>query len=482
VRIRLQSCVGRIFRRVSWVCLLSSFQAASADLPEDIARVVAALGVPTENLSIVVQDVESDAPVLSHLPDIPRNPASVMKLVTTWSALDMLGPAYTWPTEVQFLGSFDGTTLAGDLGFKGYGDPFFVLEEFWKLLRALRRTGLTNVEGDLVLDDSYFDVREDDPGAFDGQPFRAYNVVPNALLVNLKAVQFQFRPNASGKRVDIVTDPVLPNLEIVNHIDLIGGPCRGYQRGISFNVPDPVQADRVVFEGAFSQNCTVYGMTRTVLQHDDYTLGVFDALWRELGGRFRGSVRRADLADNGSPEIIWESRPLAEILRSVNKNSNNVMTRQLLYTIGASVYGEPATREKGIQAIMEHLAEQGIDVEPLHLVNGAGLSREGRVSAHLLIDLLRLAYRGPYAAEFLSSLSIGGVDGTTRGRFDAYSGNGRLHVKSGRVDHVSALAGFAHAPTGHTYAFAILINDEDAHRGPGQEIEESVLRWIFTGQ
>jgi len=140
VRIRLQSCVGRIFRRVSWVCLLSSFQAASADLPEDIARVVAALGVPTENLSIVVQDVESDAPVLSHLPDIPRNPASVMKLVTTWSALDMLGPAYTWPTEVQFLGSFDGTTLRSWSSYRRWrwGQPRRCLPPATRALAAIR--------------------------------------------------------------------------------------------------------------------------------------------------------------------------------------------------------------------------------------------------------------------------------------------------------------------------------------------------------
>jgi D-alanyl-D-alanine carboxypeptidase/D-alanyl-D-alanine-endopeptidase (penicillin-binding protein 4) len=482
VRIRLQSRVESIVRGVVSVFLLSSLQVASADLPDAVARVVTALGVPMDDLSIVVQDVDRDEPILSHLPAVPRNPASVMKLVTTWSALDMLGPAYTWPTEVQFLGRFDGTTLDGDIGLKGYGDPFFVLEEVWKLLRALRRTGLTNIEGDLVLDDTYFDVREDDPGEFDGQPYRAYNVVPNALLMNLKAVQFQFRPNAAGRKVDIVTEPVLPNLDIVNRIELVGGPCRGYQRGISFNVPDPIEASRVVFEGSFSQNCSVYGMTRTVLQHDDYALGVFEDLWRELGGRFHGGVRYADLSANGSPELIWESRSLADLLRSVNKNSNNVMTRQLLYTVGAAKFGEPGTREKGIQAITDHLAEQGIDTSPLHIVNGAGLSREGRVSARMLIDLLRTAYHGPYASEFLSSLSIGGVDGTTRGRFDAYSGSGRLHVKSGRVDHVSALAGFAHAPTGHTYAFAILVNNEDAHRGPGQEIEESVLRWIFTGQ
>ena len=186
--------------------------AGAAELPPGIQRVLTGHAISADDVSIVVQAVDAPEPLLSHLPDVTRSPASVMKVVTTWSALEYLGPAYTWPTEVYFLGGFDGKKLDGDLALKGYGDPYLVVEEVWKLLRALRRLGLEEITGDLVLDDSHFVIDDPEPGAFDGQPYRTYNVVPNALLMNFKAVQFQFIADPANGRVNVAIDPVLTNL------------------------------------------------------------------------------------------------------------------------------------------------------------------------------------------------------------------------------------------------------------------------------
>ena len=452
---------------------------ANAQLPEPVARVLDALDIPESDVSIVIEAVGADTPVLSHLPDVSRNPASVMKLVTTWSAVELLGPAWVWPTEVYFLGRFDGTTLDGDLGIKGYGDPFFVQEELWKLLRRLRSAGLATVTGDLILDDSYFDVREPPPGEFDAQPTRTYNVVPSALLVNFKAVQFQFRPDAPRNTVRVSLEPPLSNVRVDNRIRLGNGRCGGYQRGISFNigVTDP---SRVVLEGEFSRNCSVYSMTRTVLDHDAYADGLIRSLWGELGGRIEGRLRREAIPEDADPSVVWSSHPLADVVRSINKNSNNVMTRQLLYTLGAQRSGAPATRENGVAAIEEFLRSHSFDTDPLVIVNGAGLSRESRVSARLLVDILQASLDGPFAAEFVSSLSIGGLDGTTRGRYDNRSGNGRTHLKTGRLDHVSAIAGFAHHQDGTEYVLSVIVNTPEAHRGLGQEVEAAVLAWLFS--
>ena len=122
---------------------------------------------------------------------------------------------------------------------------------------------------------------------------------------------------------------------------------------------------------------------------------------------------------------------------------------------------------------------RGLDVRSLQLSNGAGLARDERASMRLLTEILRLAYKSPFAPEFLASLSLGGLDGTTRGRFDARDSGSLMHVKTGRLDHVSALAGYVHTPT-RTYTVAIVMNSEDAHRGPGQELEEAVVRWTLA--
>ncbi len=451
--------------------------ASAGELPPEIARVLAGHSIPASDVSIVVQAVDSAEPVLSHLPDAPRNPASVMKTVTTWTALESLGPTYSWPTEVSFLGPFDGETLSGDIAFKGYGDPFLVVEEFWKLLRTLRRSGLQQIKGDFVFDDSFFDVDDPDPGAFDGDPYRTYNVVPNALLMNFEAVQFQFFPDVPNRRVTVATDPILANLDIRNRLKLVDAPCRGFQRGISFAHSDAEALDHVVIDGDYSQRCNSYTLARTALHPDTYAFGLFESLWRELGGRFTGRLEHRAVPDDASPALVWRSVPLAEVIRSINKNSNNVMTRQLVYTLGAERSGPPGTRAKGIAAIREFLMSRGIDTTPLVLRNGAGLSRDERVSARLLVDVLRGAATSPYAPEFIASLSLGGLDGTTRGRFGVTPADGVLHLKTGRIDDVSALAGFVHTGT-RTYVMAVLLNAPQADKGPGDELETAVIRWV----
>ncbi len=462
------------------ICILSSWAgAALAQLPPPVQRILDGHSIPPGNVSVLVQAVPGGEPVLSHLPNVPRNPASTIKTVTTWIALDTLGPTYYWPTEVYFLGEFVDGALDGDLALKGYGDPYLVTEEVWKLLRALRRTGLEDVQGDLVIDDTHFARVEEDPGAFDGQPFRTYNVPPSALLVNFKAVRFQFLPDHANARVRISADPAPANLDIDNRLRLVDGPCRGYQAGIAFDLSDYPTGRRAVFSGEFPAACAPYSLSRTVLEHDSFMYGVYRTLWAELGGRHRGGIRLDVVPQEVEPALTWRSRPLAEIIRSVNKFSNNVMTRQLLHTLGVERDGPPGTAASGVAVIHEYFDAHGIDRAGLVIDNGAGLSRETRISAEALAGVLVTAARSPLAAEFLASLSLGGLDGTTRGRFNGHEVSGRLHVKTGRLDHVSALAGLVHARSGVDYATVVMVNSPDAHRGPGTELQEALVRWVY---
>ncbi len=459
--------------------VLSWAGVAAAQLPPPVQRILDGHSIPAEDVSVLVRPVGGGEPVLSHLPAVPRNPASTIKTVTTWVALATLGPTYYWPTEVFFLGNYADGALDGDLALKGFGDPYLVTEEVWKLLRALRRTGLEDVRGDLVIDDSHFARVDEDPGAFDSQPFRTYNVLPNALLVNFKAVRFQFLPDHANARVRISADPTPSNLAIDNRLRLVDGPCRGYQAGVAFDLVDLPIGRRAVFSGSFPAACAPYSLSRTVLEHDSFTYGVYRTLWAELGGRHRGGLRRGVVPQDVEPALTWRSRPLAEIIRSVNKFSNNVMTRQLLHTLGVERDGPPGTATSGIAVINEYFEEHGIDRNGLVIDNGAGLSRATRISADALADVLVTAARSPLAAEFLASLSIGGLDGTTRGRFNGHAVSGRMHVKTGRLDHVSALAGLVHARSGVDYATVVMVNSPDAHRGPGTELQEALVRWVY---
>ena len=165
--------------RAALVLVLCTPPAApGADLPAAVARIVQGHALPATSYGLIVQEVGSDTALVSANTDAAFNPASVMKLLTTFVALQTLGPTYTWQTEVYLDGTLSAGTLTGDLILKGYGDPSMVTEEFWRLLKTLRRRGLQSITGDLLIDNSYFALEPHDPAKFDGQSDRAYNVGP----------------------------------------------------------------------------------------------------------------------------------------------------------------------------------------------------------------------------------------------------------------------------------------------------------------
>lgn len=455
-------------------------------LPGRVALAARSLNLPPESISLWVQRVDEPKPLVSVNADVPRNPASTMKLLTTFAALQRLGPAYTWETEVFVESPPDDDGVVGDLWLRGHGDPFLVTEEYWKLARDLRTLGIRRIDGDLVFDVSYFDVPREDRSAFDNQPDRVYNLPPHPLLVNFNAVHFRVQPEEDGRSVVVEADPPLPNLELENQLRLYQAPCGGYQRGVALSVQD-TQRDQVLLEGRFPNGCRSYQLTRTVLQPETYAFGLFDLYWDQLGGDIEGRwrVEQVPEALAGSaderrrPFHVHRSRPLGDVLRLVNKFSNNVMTRHLELTLGAQSYGAPATEEKGLRAIFEVLGEQGVDTTGLRISNSAGLSRDSRVSARQLATVLQAAWRSPFMPEFVSSLAIPGLDGTLRRRLAGSPAEGRMHMKTGTLDHVSAVAGYVDSRAGERLIVVVLVNAAEAHRGLGEDLQDVVLRWVL---
>lgn len=449
-------------------------------LPVRVRNALGYRNVPADSLSAYVHNLSKDETVLAWHSETPRNPASVMKLLTTLIALDILGPTYTWRTEVYPLGNIEADRLDGDLLLKGYGDPFLVTERVWQMLRELRRGGLRRISGDLVLDDSYFSVGDYDPAAFDRQPLRSYNVGPNALMMNFKTVRYFFEPETERNSVRIRLDPDLENLKIVNKLSVANGRCRGYQRGIAV-IPNSTH-DEISFEGRFPSGCETYAMARTALSHNAFAYGLFKRLWQDVGGTLEGSWRNAvlQLDEEQEPLLSFDSWPLSDVISRVNKFSNNVMARHLLLTVAAETYGVPGTEDNGRRAISDWLTRRGLEDDAFYLANGAGLSRSSRTTAKQLAQLLRFAYAQPYMPEFLSSMSLTGLDGTTSRRFRSDDPlAGRAHVKTGSLDHVSAIAGYVQSRSGDRYAVVTLQNHEDIHRGPGEEVQEALLRWVY---
>ena len=459
---------------VTWPVI--ALAATTDQLPESVRARLNLREVPAESVSIYVADVETGEVVLDWLGDEPRNPASTLKLMTTLAALDTLGPAYRWETRVYALGPIEDGRLDGDLLIKGTGDPFLVTERVWQLTRALRRAGLEIIDGDLIIDDTYFDVGPYDPGAFDQQPLRAYNVAPNALLMNFKVVRYWFTPQAETGGVRIELDPPINNVAIDNRLKLGSGACRGFQRGIAVHANETV--DTVTFSGTFPSGCKRYAMDRTALSHAEYAYGLFTAMWRANGGVISGGLELGVAPEEAEPLLSFDSLPLGDAISRVNKYSNNVMARQLLFTLSADELGPPGTEAGGRQVIENWLLDKGLDLNSLSMANGAGLSREARVSARDMTTLLAWAWRQPFMPEYLSSMALSGLDGTLRKRLGGSGLDGRAHLKTGSLDHVAAIAGYLQAKSGRRYVLSILHNYEDIHRGYGEEVQDALIRWL----
>ena len=457
--------------------LMSVTMAQQAELPQPVRHILDIRKVPHDSLSVFVQDVDSGEIVLRWQDDVPRNPASTMKLLTTLVGLDLLGSTYKWTTDVFALGELGDGRLDGDLLIRGHGDPFLVTERVWQMLRLVRQSGIHQIEGNLLIDDSYFEVPDHDPAEFDRQPLRAYNVAPNALLMNFKVVRYWFEPDHDRNAVRVWVDPPLENLRVENKLALRRGYCGGYQRGITIAANEAI--DKMIFSGRFPTGCKSYAMDRTALSHNEFAYGLFTSVWRESGGEFRGGWMNARAPEDVEPIVSFESLPLAEIISRVNKNSNNVMARQILYTLSAEVLGPPGTESGGRKVIEDWLADTGIEFPTLTLDNGAGLSRETRVSAREYGALLEFAWRKPYMPEYLASMAVSGLDGTLRRKFDDAHLTGQAHLKTGSLDHVAAIAGYLQASSGRRFSVVMLHNFEDVHRGPGEEAQVALLRWLY---
>ncbi len=462
------------------LCGLAPVSAVGAEadrLPEPVATALKRHGFPTRGLSLYVHEIGQDEPVLSVAANQPRLPASTIKLLTTLVALEELTPAWRWKTEAYVTQPVRDGRLVGDLYIKGYGDPYLVIEHFWQFLRALRAQGLETIEGNLVLDQSHFAREAGDAADFDNQPLRAYNVLPNALLVNFQAVNFRFIPLPSAKRVQIIADPLPANVELENRVVLADSECRGWARRLGMQVRHEKDRTRVIFSGTYEAGCGNNELFRVVSEPAPYILGLFRLLWAELGGRFAGDVREGTIAADAALFHTSYSPPLADIIRSINKYSNNVMARQLLLTLGAEKTGAPGTTDKGVQAVRAWLEHRRLSFPELVLENGAGLSREETISARHLGQVLLAGWRSPYMPEFISSLPLAAMDGTLRRRFNGTL-EGQMHLKTGSLRDVRSVAGYVLDRAGRRVAVVCLHNHARADTAAGEAVQEAVLQWV----
>ena len=449
-------------------------------LPPEVTRALTRGRIPETNLSVYVREVGRDEPIVSFHSEVPRNPASTMKVLTTYAALEILGPAYTWRTRAYAGGPVVNQVLEGDLWLVGGGDPFMVSERWWSFVNGLRQTGIARIAGDVAIDNSLFAPQGDDRSSFDNRPFRTYNVLPDALLVNFQTIALSVLPDTVSRRVRAMTQPTPANLVIDNDVQLYKGACRRGSGGVVVAMPDGATGSRIKLAGRYADGCGPLSLTRAVMRAPDFAFGTFKTLWRESGGILDGGMKQGVVPPDAQLLYSFESLTLAEIIRLVNKHSSNVMARTLLLTIAAEKSGRPATTFGGQAAIQDWLATKAISIPGLVLENGSGLSRNERITAAGLAQVLLAAHQSQYMPEFAASLPLSATDGTLKRRFRSPQLQGRLRMKTGNLDDVSALAGYVNAASGRTFIAVIMLNHPGVEHGSGEAVQAALVEWLFA--
>ena len=451
---------------ILWV-LLPGPAAAQDPLPGPVLQALQQADLPAEALAAVALPLDGSRWLRpwQHRAQVAMQPASTMKLVTSIVALDRLGPNHRGHTELRSAAALAGGTLLGDLVLKGGADPELGVPQFWALLLDLRQAGVTHIAGNLLVDRSLFRPARFDLGLppFDESPEFPYNVIPDALLLAGNLLPLEIRAGPTG--VDAAVVPPLPGLEVSSAMTLGERACSDWDDDWKpARVWQQDGGTRVELNGAFPRGCTQRAALQ-LIDRQELAERLFRALWQGLGGTWAGRALEQAAPEGTRVLARRQSRPWGEVLRQLNKTSDNTLTRLLFLELGVpAMASEPqaTTRELADRAVRQWLAGHGIGDQGLVLDNGSGLSRSERITPWQLASMLRVAHAGRLAAELVMSLPVAGVDGGLRRRLVDSPAAGWARLKSGTLRNVVSLAGYVQDPDGRPWAVAMMINHERA--------------------
>ncbi|MES2151623.1 MAG: D-alanyl-D-alanine carboxypeptidase/D-alanyl-D-alanine-endopeptidase [Pseudomonadota bacterium] len=478
-----------MIRRLALATLLASMSLAHAQLPEPVSRLLGAAKMPDEAMSALV--LRGNTTVLSHLAERPMAPASTMKLVTTMVALDQLGPVFKGRTELRTTGEVVKGVLKGDLILRGGADADFSGEVLEHMLQSLRNQGIRKIGGKLVLDRSLFNPGRMDVGVppFDEAPEAYYNVIPDALMVNKNMLQLDLRSN--GEQLQLVIDPPLEKVSIAGDMSLVDAPCPKWEDG--WKAPEVLHERggklKVMLHGTFPKNCArTYAIN--VLDRQDYLDRLFRLSWKKLGGAVSGET--VDGTTPAEARLLAEhlARALPEVVRDVNKPSDNTLARTLFLSLGsleadAQAGSHPipgisteTTFIRSDLAVRSWMRAHGINDAGLILENGSGLSRMERISPLQLASLLKAGLQSKWAPEFQASMPIVGIDGTMRRRLKDSPAAEHARMKTGTLKDVVAIAGYVTDAGGQQCIVVAMINHDLVGDGKGRAALDALVDWV----
>lgn len=488
-----------MLRPVLMAALLAGLglSAAHAQLPESVSLLLRSANIPEDAMGAIV--LRGNTTVLSHGAERSMQPASTMKLVTTAVGLEQLGPIFRGRTELRTSADVINGVLKGDLILRGGADTDFNADVLEHMLQTLRTQGIVKIKGDLILDRQLFQPARPDIGAppFDESAEFRYNVIPDALLLNTNLLDINM--NSTDRQLSILMQPALENVSITSDMKLIKGSCARWEDGWR---PPEYRRDasgklQVILHGTFPQNCSK-ATSINVLDRNDYADRLFRATWKRLGGTITGTVREAPAtglpptAEPVGTRMLADhvARALPEVLRDINKTSDNTLARTLFLSLGSlqsdgwlgsrpvAMAAPEDTATRARQVIQEWFQRHNINTQGMLVDNGSGLSRTGRIAPAQMAGVLQAMQQSPWAPEFQSSLPIVALDGTMRKRLLNSPAAARARIKTGTLKNVVAIAGYVPDANNQLCVVVAMINSDLVGNGNGRAAVDSLIEWV----
>ena len=470
-------------------------------------KTIASTGTPSDNLANNTAAAQPAAALANpldhavyHLENTPRTPASTMKLIPTFIALDILGSDFAWVNRVYYSGMRIGETLYGDLIVQGSGDPKLTKERLQQLLTRVQQAGIRHIQGNIIVDTSVFQKVSKDPAAFDNDPLRPYNASPDGFLVNFSTIEIHSFPEDTG-RAELQYAPRLADYDLPATIGMRQGSC-GSPR---YSLAPQWGTQALSFASALPVNCGEHTFYLAYPDGKDFAKRSVKQMWAQLGNTLSGEVisqespvQRKSLSV--LPLISYPSASLRDIVHDINHHSNNVMTEQVTLTlplfmpdnqktlaaanekVGHSLYfHQPKSDYPTALTTIDQWWRSHLTTPPPVMTNGSGLCRSCTLSAANLAELLQYAYRHPEFAAYVDSLGVAGISGTIedhKARLPNSKAIGRAWIKTGTLNNVTSMAGYVKGLSGEDYVVVGIINKTDTlNTYEARHVLDTMLDW-----
>ncbi|MCC6644793.1 MAG: D-alanyl-D-alanine carboxypeptidase/D-alanyl-D-alanine-endopeptidase [Polyangiaceae bacterium] len=439
-----------------------------------------ALGAKVDELGGTVTasfvDVETGDVLASKHAKRALNPASNAKVLTAATALAKLHGSHRYVTALY--GKVKGGAAA-NVVLRGSGDPSLTTADLWELVRDLKAAGVKRVEGNLLVDQRFFD-EQFTPPAFEQQPneWASFRAPISALAVNGNTITLTVRPGAAGSAAQATFDP--PGfVDVDGQVKTVDGAAA---QNVILTLSGKGSRLTAQLAGSIPESSRALSFTRRV--EDPRLLGgyVVKALLAEAQIAFAGEVKLGGERSRAPAIAVHRSKPLSTLLYELGKQSDNFYAEMVWKTLALEEKGRPAKAGGAAEVVTQYLAEIGAAEEGTVVKNGSGLFDANRVSASVMTKVLRAAMRdGAISSEFVAQLAVGGQDGTLRHRFRDTPSRGIVRAKTGTLEGAASLSGYVMAPAGRSpVAFSIIINGVPGKVSTARAVMDKAVGALIT--